>query len=383
MYIQDHTRDLTIGRGTLIHSLYILKKEDTLHSSNFCGSLIVDDRLWHHRLGHLSSAKLQHLSGILPMTKSTIHDHCEVCPLAKQKRLPFSSNNHLSENPFDLVHLDIWGPFSVESVDGFKYFLTIVDDCTRVTWVYMLRNKSEVTKIFPVFVKYVHTQYNSIIKAICSDNAPELAFTQLVKDTGMIHHFSCAYTPQQNSVVERKHQHLLNVARALLFQSNLPLVYWSECIQTAVFLINRTPSLILQKISPYEKLFKKKPDYNFLRSFGCLCYVSTLVKDRTKFTSRAEPCVFLGYPSGYKEVMNLNTNVISISRNVIFHETSFPFRNVPSNLPTEDLFHHTILPMSTLVALDTLPVHHTLPNHVSASSSASHSSATSVTPQIV
>ena len=84
------------------------------------------------------------------------------------------------------------------------------------------------------------------------------------------------------------------MARAFLFQSSVPLIYWTDCISTAVFLINRTPSLLLAKKSPYEKLVCKQHVYSFLRSFGCLCYVSTLDKDRYKFTPRADPCVFLG-----------------------------------------------------------------------------------------
>lgn len=102
----------------------------------------------------------------------------------------------MSKLPFDLVHLDVWGPFSTDSVDGYKYFLTIVDDCTRVTWVYMLINKSDVSIAFPEFIKHVKTQYDYVLKSIWSDNASELAFTNLVKEHGIIHQFSCAYTPQ-------------------------------------------------------------------------------------------------------------------------------------------------------------------------------------------
>lgn len=129
-----------------MHGLYILET-DAIPSTIFCGSLSVDGDLWQQRLGHPSFAKLQHMSGILPMSRSHF-SHCEICLLAKQKRLPFLSHNHLSISPFDLIHLDIWGPFSVKSIEGSKYFFTIIDDCTRVTWLYMLRNKSDVATIF-------------------------------------------------------------------------------------------------------------------------------------------------------------------------------------------------------------------------------------------
>lgn len=344
-FIQDHIWDLTTGRGLLVHGLYILEP----HVNAFYGSL-VDGHLWHQRLGHPSYTKLQHIPGI-PKVSSP---HCTVCPLAKQRSLPFISNNTLSAQPFDLIHTDIWGPFAIESVEGYKFFLTIVDDCTRVTWLYMLRNKSEVKTVFPDFLDHIHTQYHYIVKKVRSDNANELAFTDLFLSRGIIHQFSCAYTPQQNSVVGRKHQHLLNVARALLFQSDVPLIYWSECVLTVVFLINRTASLLLNKLSPYKALFKKKPDFSFLRSFGCLCYVSTLVKNRHKFTPRANPCVFLGYAFGYKgyKVFNLDTNIVSISRNVIFHENTYPFKNVSHSEPVPDLFCPSVLLMPIHVALE-------------------------------
>ena len=173
--IQDHTQGLTIGRGHLMHNLYILQPSYAATSSHVCGSFLVYGVLWHQRFGHPSTAKLQLLSGNLSMSKLKSECPCDICPLAKQKRLPFVSNNHFSSSPFDLIYLDFLGPFSVESVEGHRYFLTIVDDCSRVIWVYMLKKKSDVTRIFPDFVTHVHNQYGILIKSIRSDNAPELA----------------------------------------------------------------------------------------------------------------------------------------------------------------------------------------------------------------
>ena len=179
----------------------------------------------------------------------------------------------------------------------------------------MMKNKSDVLTVFPIFLKHVMTQYNSVVKAIRSDNAPELAFTKLLQEHDIFHQYSCAYTPQQNSFVEKKHQHILNVARALLFQFNIPLVYWSDCICTDVFLINRTPSALLNDKSPCEVLLTKAHDYSFLKTFGYLCNSSILLKDKNKLSARANRCVFLGYPSGYKgyKVLHLDSNNITIT----------------------------------------------------------------------
>ncbi|GAA0168147.1 hypothetical protein LIER_22929 [Lithospermum erythrorhizon] len=79
-------------------------------------------------------------------------------------------------------------------------------------------------------------------------------------------------TPQQNDRVERKHRHILNVACALMFQANLPVQFWGECILGAVHLINRTPCGLLAGRTPIEVLTGKVPDFNHLRVFGCLCF---------------------------------------------------------------------------------------------------------------
>lgn len=111
------------------------------------------------------------------------------------------------------------------TTEGYKYFLTIFDDYTRVTWLYLLKNKAEVLHVFPYFLKMIENQYKARVKDVRSDNAHELMFVDLFKAKWIIHYFSCSEILEQNSVVERKHQHIVNVARSLMFQSQIPMEY--------------------------------------------------------------------------------------------------------------------------------------------------------------
>ena len=127
--------------------------------------------------------------------------------------------------PFDLVHMDVWGPFSVPTSDGHRYFLTLVDDATRATWLFLMKAKSEVKALIVSFYNMVLTQINVKIKCFRSNNALEFKLFNFYFANDIIHQTSCVYTPQQNSVVERKHQHILATANALQIQSNPPLSF--------------------------------------------------------------------------------------------------------------------------------------------------------------
>lgn len=125
---------------------------------------------------------------------------------------------------------------------------------------------------------------STVVKVLWADNALELGSSkeaiEFFHNQGILHQTSVADTPQQNGVVQRKHRHLLEVCRALLFQPNLPLHLWGHCLLTSRYLINRFPSTVLKGITPYEALFRIKPSYSHLKSFGCLCYVNTRRKGR-------------------------------------------------------------------------------------------------------
>ncbi|GKB88744.1 putative reverse transcriptase domain-containing protein, partial [Tanacetum coccineum] len=242
----------------------------------------------------------------------------------------FPLSDHVSTELGELVHLDLWGPYKVTSRDGFRYFLTIVDDFSRVVWVFLLKNKTEVFDNITVFYNIIHTQFNKKIKIFRSDNGTEFVnqkLTSFCESHGILHQTSCSYTPQQNGIVKRKHRHLLNVARALLFQEGLPLNMWTECILTTTYLINRLPSSMLNGKSPFELIYKRILSLKHLRSFGCLAY-ATIVNNTDKFGSRSKKCVLIGYSNykkGYK-LFSLDKKHIVFSRDVKFFEDIFPFK---------------------------------------------------------
>lgn len=173
---------------------------------------------------------------------------------SKTRKLSFTSNNHMSLNPFDLIHVDVCGPLSIATHASYSYFLNIVEDATRYICVFMLKQKSDVTLIISQFFKLIETQYGKVIKQMLFDNAPKLKFTEFFKEKRVLNQFSCINCLPQNSMVERKHQHILYTIWALFFELRVPLTFWGEYILTVVYLINIIPLKLLQWKSPFQLL---------------------------------------------------------------------------------------------------------------------------------
>jgi hypothetical protein len=151
---------------------------------------------WHFRLGHISNSRIKLLLDSIPSISCNPSTICTVCPLAKQRRLSFPVSSSYSNSAFELVHYDIWGPFAVPSINGSHYFLTIVDDFSRYTLIYLLHSKSQTSHIIQSFYSLVLTQFKVKIKAIRSDNGNEFVMHDFFNSHGIVHQLRCVETPQ-------------------------------------------------------------------------------------------------------------------------------------------------------------------------------------------
>ncbi|PRQ16867.1 putative RNA-directed DNA polymerase [Rosa chinensis] len=201
------------------------------------------------------------------------------------------------------------------------------DNFTRITWLYLLKFKSEVVDVLKDFHKLVITQFSSSIHVLRSDNGSEYMSNNMsnyLSTQGIMHQTSCVGTPQQNGIAERKNRDLLEKARALMFQMNVPKKFWSQGVLTATYLMNRLPSRVLGFKSPLEVLKGRKIDLSHLKVFGCTCFFHIQAHQRDKLDPRADKCVFLGYSStqkGYK-CYNYVTRKLIVSRDVRFDEAT-------------------------------------------------------------
>jgi len=191
-----HLLRFGVSSSALVDVLPAFLHKDQLLSASVTHKDSTSD-LWHCRLGHISFSRLLLIDD--PLVKQNLSSSntspCCVCPLAKQHRLscPISTNKSL--NAFDIVHCDIWGPNPTIAIDGSPFFLTLVDDFSRTTRVYMLKHKSDVRSCIESFYYLIETQFQTRIKMFRNDNGKEFLMTDFFKSKSIIHQTSCVETP--------------------------------------------------------------------------------------------------------------------------------------------------------------------------------------------
>ncbi|CAL2258193.1 unnamed protein product [Prunus armeniaca] len=288
---------------------------------------------WHRRFGHLNLQSLrllqqQELVYGLPEIGNAKRI-CQGCAIGKAHKEAFGKEKtRRASVPLELVHSDVCGPMETTTIGGNKYFLTFIDDCTRMCWAYFMKFKLKVFNIFKKFKAMVELQSGYKIKKLRSDRGGEYTsteFLQFCDEVGLERQLTVAYSPQQNGVAERKNRTIVEMSKAMMNEKKLPYMFWGEAVNTAVYIQNRCPTTALNTTNPFEAFSGRNPGIKHLRVFGSICFCHVPSQLRSKLADSAVKCIFVGYgkcEKGYR-VYNLQTNKITVSRSVIFGEGAF------------------------------------------------------------
>ncbi|MCH84599.1 retrovirus-related pol polyprotein from transposon tnt 1-94, partial [Trifolium medium] len=195
-----------------------------------------------------------------------------------------------------VIHSDICGPFENPTLAGNKYFITFVDEYTRMIWLYTIKLKSEALYIFKKFKVLVEKESEKSIKILRTDGSGEYTskeFEAFCVNEGIIHEVTAPYTPQHNGLAERRNRTILDMARSMLKQKNMPPKFWGEAVSAAVYILNKCPTKKLKSKVPEEAWSGRKPNVKHLKIFGSLCYKHIPDARRSKLDDKSETMVFI------------------------------------------------------------------------------------------
>uniref|UniRef100_A0A2A4JA71 Integrase catalytic domain-containing protein n=1 Tax=Heliothis virescens TaxID=7102 RepID=A0A2A4JA71_HELVI len=212
-----------------------------------------------------------------------------------------------------------------QSLGGMRYFITFVDDYSRLVSVYFLKDKLNILNAFKDFHKKAENECNKKIKIIRTDNGLEYCnkdFEYYLSQYGIKHQTSTPYTPQQNGLAERMNRTLVERAKCMLLDAKLPKPFWAEATATAAYIINRSPTTSINKRTPYELWTGKLPDLSNIKIFGSEVMMQVPKEKRKKWDPKSQRMIFVGYcdnTKGYR-LAEPKTNRIMKSRDVEFLE---------------------------------------------------------------
>ncbi|GJU90069.1 putative RNA-directed DNA polymerase [Tanacetum coccineum] len=265
--------------------------------------------LWHRRLGHVNFKNINklvkgNLVRGLPSKTFKLDHSCLACRKGKQHRASCKKiEERTVREPLELLHMDLFGPVSVESVNRKKYCLVVTDDCSKFSWVFFLAYKDETYDMLHDLIVGLENRLRHKVKTIRCDNGTEFK-NQLMNEfcakKGIKREYSIARTPQQNGVAERKNRTLIEAARTMLADSLLPIQFWAEAVNTACYVLNRVLVTKPQMKTPYEILMGRSPNISFMRPFGCPLTILNTLDHLGKFDGKSEEGYLLGYSTNSK-----------------------------------------------------------------------------------
>jgi transposase InsO family protein len=338
VFMKNRVLQLKDNRGRLVARIDIAKnrmyKLNLRNVREKCLQVDMKNKseLWHLRFGHL------HYGGLKELTKkNTVHrlpdmnyskKFCEGCVLGKQARNIFPKKvEYLARRSLELIHTDICGPITPKSFSENRYFITFIDDYTRSTWVYFLKEKSKAFEVFKKFKVLVEKLTVLYIKALRSDRGGEYmstAFMNYYEKHGIKRFLTAPYSPQQNGVAKRKNRTILDMVRSMLKTKDMPKDFWTEAVQCAVYVQNRCPHAKLADQTPQEAWSGHKPTISHFKVFGSVAYAHIPDQRRTKLDDKSKKYVFIGYDEKTKsfKLFDPIEKKVVVSRDVQVNEES-------------------------------------------------------------
>ncbi|GJX75486.1 putative ribonuclease H-like domain-containing protein [Tanacetum coccineum] len=291
----------------------------------FAKATIDESNLWHRRLGHINFKTMNKLvrGNLVRGLPSKIfeNDHtCVACQKGKQHKASCKTKLVSSiSQPLQMLHMDLFGPTFVKSLNKKMYCLVVTDDFSRFSWVFFLASKDETSGILKTFITGIENQINHRVKIIRCDNGTEFKnseMNQFCEMKGIKREFSVARTPQQNGVAERKNRTLIEAARTMLADSLLPTTFWAEAINTACYVQNRV--LITKPHSKirYELLVGRSPNLDCMRPFGCPVTILNTLDHLGKFEGKADEGFLVGYSVNSKAFRVFNSRTRKVEENL-------------------------------------------------------------------
>lgn len=305
-----------------------------------------DKGIWHKRFGHVSNdvvkMSLPYIEGIKERDICNQEEVCRPCRLGKATRKPRKSIGmwgNKSKRPIERVYTDVVGPMRTPSLGGAKYFVTLIDEYSGYSMVRFMKHKTETGGFVREMILEAESLFNETIgtlylirrkkvKWLRSDGGGEYisdTFSEWLKERGIIHEITTAYSPESNGRAERLNRTLIDMARSMLLQTDpeVSKPFWAEGINSANYIRNRlvtksTP----EDRTPYEIIMGRKPDVSNIRIFGCTAYVHIpKARQHGKFAPRAMEGIMVGFCRGnaYRVFIPELGKVVS-SQDVTFDE---------------------------------------------------------------
>ncbi|GJS93843.1 putative ribonuclease H-like domain-containing protein [Tanacetum coccineum] len=247
----------------------------------FAKATIDESKLWHRRLGHVNFKTMNKLvkGNLVRGLPSKIFDNdhtCVACQKGKQHKASCKAKLMSSiSQPLQMLHMDLFGPTSVRSINHKTYCLVVTDDFSRCD------NETEFK--------------NREMNELCGLK-------------GIKREFSVARTLQQTGVAKRKNMTLIEAARTMLADSLIPIVFWAEAVDTTCYVLNRVLVTKPHNKTPYELIISRPPSISFMRPFGCPVTILNTLDLLGKFDGKAEEGFLVGYKSSDETYKNDTTD---------------------------------------------------------------------------